>query len=276
MFKTTAHVDWISFTAPCFNKPFKPGDGFPEFGEYAFLSMLGNVWTEMVGNVSDWILVGSRPPYTVAAQKDKMFTVYAGKKQAHVLMEISGKGCQRLRDLGLEQTLLTKVADRVTRIDIAHDWETQITPMAVVEEGHSEAFKTVTTIQSNSGETVYVGSPKSLRRCRIYRYSPPHPRSKILRFEYVFRKGAAKTIAKSFERMSMDKIVNSCIDTLKWKHSIFDFERELVKLPLARPERGSSNTLRWVLTQVAPAIRTLVAEQIIEDPERFFQTHFIP
>lgn len=276
MFKSTVHFDWLSFTVPCYPEPFDKLGGFPDFGEYALLAALGTDWAALSGKPSDWLIVRSRPPYTIAVQRDGMITLYAGGTQTHVLVEISGRGCKHLRDLGIERSILGEVKDRVSRIDIAHDFQTQITPMAVVEAGHSSAFKTITTISSKTGETVYVGSAKSVRRCRIYRYAPPHPRSGVLRFEYVFRKKAAKQIAKMAEYSDMEEMANGCIDMMKWEHSMFDQEREKVKLPLHREERGQAKAMRWVLTQVAPAIRQLITDKVIIDPEDFFRANFIP
>jgi hypothetical protein len=275
MFKTKIAVDWYSFTLLAYPEYFDPNGVFPEYATIALETGLGSLWSFIVSHKDDWQAAKSRPPYTTAIQRENMFYLYAGSSQSHILLECSGKGCQELEKNGLLQKLISETSDRATRIDIAHDWKTAIRPMQVHDDGFSSKFKSVTTITSPTGETFYLGSPKSEKRVRVYVYDAPHPRAGILRFEYIFRKTSAKIIAKRLETETLEDVVSSCIVTYGWKSEFLKQERT-TGLANIRPERGSAKTLRWILTQVAPAMRRLIDESVIEDPELFFKNNFMP
>lgn len=275
MYKTRIIIDWLSFTLVAFPEYFDPDGVFPEYALMSLEKHLGSLWPDLLCDKNDWQSAKSRPPYTTAIHRDQMFYVYAGTSQSHILVEVSGKGCERLRESGKLVELIRKTEKRTTRIDIAHDFETNIRPIQVYDDGYSSKFKSATTIVSQTGETFYLGSPKSEKRVRVYTYNKPHPRAGLLRFEYIFRKSAAKMIASRLCNESMESIVKSCIATYGWK-SEFLKQKQVGGLTNVREERGSAKTLRWVLLQVAPAMRRLIEEEVITDPEKFFKTNFMP
>lgn len=275
MYKTRSLVDWLSFTVPAFPEYFDPNGVFPEYATMALVEHLGAMWLYMLGDIDAWEVAKSRPPYTTAIHRNHLFYIYAGASQTHVLVEISGKGCEQLRKDEQLIRLLKKARSRATRVDIAHDFETKIRPMQVYDDGFSSKFKAATTIVSPTGETFYLGSPKSEKRVRVYTYNAPHPRAGLLRFEYVFRKKSAKMIVGRLCDEELSEVVKSCIATFGWKSKFLEQEQS-EGLTNVREERGSAKTLRWVLMQVAPAIRRLIEEDVIVDPEEFFKTNFMP
>lgn len=275
MFETKVAIDWLSFTLLAYPEYFDPEGVFPEYATVALETGLGTIWEHIKGNEDSWEAAKCRPPYNVAIKRENMFYLYAGTSQNHILMECSGKGCQALEKVGLLNDLIAITSDRATRIDIAHDFKTKIRPMQVYDDGFSPKFKAATTIVSPTGETFYLGSPKSEKRCRVYVYNKPHPRAGVLRFEYIFRKASAKSIAERLAEETLEEVVSSCISTYGWKSEFLQQERK-PGLTNLRPERGSAKTLRWIIIQVAPAIRRLIDESVIDDPEMFFRSNFMP
>lgn len=275
MFETKVLIDWYSCTLLAYPEYFDPNGVFPEYAEVALTNGLGRIWERLKGDENEWKSAKSRPPYTTAIQREQMFYIYAGTSQRHVLLECSGKGCQELQKIGLLTDLIAATKDRATRVDIAHDIKTAIRPMQVFDDGYSPKFKSATTIVSPTGETFYLGSPKSEKRVRVYVYNQPHERAGILRFEYIFRKHSAKTIALQIEQFQLEEIAQSCIATYGWR-SEFLKQEQVPGLANVRAERGNAKTMRWLLIQVAPAIRRLIEEDVISDPQSFFNANFVP
>jgi len=187
-------LDWISFTLPietdnssegAFNAALE--DAFNRtFNEYEAKQLVHHTWVERKG----------RAPYIYAWDIGASGMVcFASPKRKEILIEISGKGCDYLRSVGVEAAVLEKVQSRLTRLDIATDIETHISPVDFVAKrtGRKSRFNSV--IQSDTGTTVYVGSRESESYTRVYRYAEPHPRAALLRVEYVFRRKHARLIA---------------------------------------------------------------------------------
>jgi len=139
-----------------------------------------------------------RAPYTDTwSIESDSISLYASPNLTHCCVEITGQGCERIIAMGEMEGILKGCAARLTRIDIATDIETSTQPSEFVSIVSHERMRANGTQNSETGQTCYVGSKKSDRYARVYRYYKPHPRSHLLRIEHVFRRKYAKTVVQA-------------------------------------------------------------------------------
>jgi len=271
-----SHVDWLTFTIPMIYF----GDGANAYADAVsngFEDMFGlEMRAEVFGG--DWEKQErSRAPYSDAwVQSEGGVTLFASPNLTHACIEISGKGCERLITNGNLQKILDSCKERVTRIDIACDIETDLKPSDFVKETSHERMRTSGQVISDTGETCYVGSQKSERYARVYRYNKPHPRSHLLRVEHVFRKDYAKRVAEALTVSDIDALSRSAGLAFGWAHSAWD--TTIIDSPdiSITKERGSAgNTVFWLVNSVAPAFKRLCETGAISDPEAFIRTYFL-
>jgi len=201
----------------------------------------------------------SRKPYTRAF---KLFNggghLFFHDDLPYHTVELEGTALQRIQNNDREalHSLMTVISDNVTRFDIAIDIETETSPIKFCEAGYSKRFATYGINASDSGETYYIGSSKSDVMCRVYRYAPPHPRAKYLRIEIVLRRDRAKAAVQAW-------LEDGPIKTAAAAAAIFAFEHpemaldDAVSLPVPRERQKVSSTMRWLQSQVKPAILKL-------------------
>lgn len=214
-----------------------------------------------------------RRPYCIARQWGHIIA-FAGINIDHCLVEVSGQGCEKLRTAHLLEHVLSFKNARFTRIDVAIDIP-EVTPDEIVTDGYSERFRTHSRIASDTGVTHYIGSVKSERYARVYRYSEPHPRSNLCRVEMVHRKRYARII---HEEILSNGLITAGIKAL----SSYAFGN--VSIPTDKTQvldtvaiiKGDQKTVYWLIAQVAPAFRRLVIDGTIAEPEKFFREYFMP
>lgn len=255
-----AHLDWLSWTFPT---KIEPRD-HAELYDRAKLLMRENTNGNegIIWNGQGFEACGSRTPYSHAIQReDHGAMVYGRSHTSTVLYELSGRGCEPLRRENMGQEFVAFISERVTRIDLAVDVRCSVSPTDFANRRSHQRFRGIGYIRSQSGETVYVGSAKSDRFCRVYRYNKPHPRADLLRVEFVFRKGMAKAAAQELVRsQSLAHFAALCGNTWGFNHQVWKpdhvtDERLLAPIVL----RGDSDTLAWLYKQVAPAMARLVS-----------------
>lgn len=187
-------------------------------------------------------------------------------RQGLVLVEHRGQACHELNERGILLSVVERYEDRLTRIDIATDILTEAMPGDFVNQS-SPAKVTATGHQrSDTGETFYLGSRKSDRLVKVYRYFPPHPRSDFLRIEYTYKKQQAQIIASLLIRHSVDLVALSSAERYSWAHPCWK-PREYVNMAeirAYRPERGSGKTVRWLYAQCVPAVKRMVREGALD------------
>ncbi len=270
------HVDWITFTmsmtyADETSEAYANAiaNGFEDmFGKELLADAFGGNWTKNER---------SRAPYTDAWTIPNGFiTLFASPNLTHCCVEISGQGCEALISKNLLADVLRCAAERVTRIDVATDIETTLRPVDFVEKVDHERMRTSGHVISDTGETCYVGSKKSDRYARVYRYNEPHPRSHLLRIEHVFRKEYAKKIAAQICDNAIEDIAASAGKTFGWSHPVWDMAAaNEVDLSVVKAEPTMGGTVFWLIKSVAPAFRKLVLKGIIADPEKFLRDYFL-
>lgn len=262
-------IDWLSFTLPI-----KPTNNDLEASNRAYKAL-----SEYVEPFADWCYaqdvkaVSARRPYCNAIRWGDC-VCYSGVNIDHVLVEISGKGCENLRDAKLLNGLLKTVEPSVTRIDIAYDIK-KVTPDEIVAKGYSERFRTHSRIASDTGVTHYVGSVKSERYARVYRYSEPHPRHELCRIEIVHRKRYARILAAAINDRGLMETGIAALSSYGFKHKAVptDPEKALQTVAIIK---GDQKTLRWLIAQCAPAFKRLVIDGTITEPNEFFDRYFLP
>lgn len=270
-------IDWIAFTVPI-EHSLDVQSYQLSIGAYRALGeFMGPLWDSLValsGN-DDWELRNGRSPYSQSYYNGHGLTVYVGARSKNVLVEITGRGCEWLRSNDLMQQVIECAHTRMSRIDVATDIESGVSPTRFVAGGYSSKFRSAGMVTSESGETCYIGSKKSERFCRVYRYAEPHPRAKYLRVEYVFRKKSAKALAESLCANDVREVADSASVLYQWGHELMKEKKGKLDMKVYRPERPSGKTLRWIISQVAPAFKKLVKEGAIENPERFLMEYFL-
>lgn len=269
-------IDWYSFS---FEVPPMIGGDYSPQQAFGGLSVI--LSQEAFGKVEmqDWEPVGfGRAPYTEGwTVKGSHVTIWTNPLLNHATFEATGQGCDWLRSWAVLDEIVRDTAHRATRIDIAVDIQTDTTPEAFVAAGVTGRMQTRAHLKSASGETVYIGSQKSDRFARVYRYAPPHPRSDKLRIEHVYRKEHAKDMAARWTLAGAEACKSACFEGYKWGHATWS-ETGTVD-PLRRRNvsdaRSASGTIRWLIQQAAPAFQRLVAEGAIQDPEEFLREYFL-
>jgi len=218
-----------------------------------------------------------RAPFSIKWQPKGMgITIFANPSLAYLLVEASGKGCDYLRQSGHDREIIRRVQSSVTRIDLATDLDTLHSPKEYVLKCTEMRVRSKAEMNSDQGETIYLGSPKSERFTRVYKYAEPHPRSELLRVEQVFRRKHARAIASALVEQGVDKVSEAAarayhLDVSGWLDD--DAKKGEVSFPKA--ERNMGGTTFWLIKQVAPAFRRLVRDGIITDPDAFLKQYFI-
>ena len=275
-----SHIDWITFTmTPIYKSAYvdmSPDAMFQNalvdafiftFGESLTSRAFGGIWTETSKG---------RAPYTQGWKlSDGDITLFGSPELNHYYVEISGKGCEKLIALGLLDDVLLGCKSRVTRIDLAVDMQTEITPTEFVAGATGKRTKSNGYQISASGETCYVGSQKSERYARVYRYNKPHPRAHLLRAEHVFRREIAREVAHAIASGGLLPAVRKCGDLWGWSNDCWDIAAgESADLRVAVAQRDSGKTVFWLVSSVAPAFKKLLRNGTIVDGEEFLRRYF--
>lgn len=262
------HIDWVSWTLPTEAQPKDISD------LYNVAKGLCNGQAAVVGKTvfnGDGYEAGpGRPPYRIAIlREDHGCAIYGGSHTDTALFELSGRGCDRIRKAGMAVNLIEALGESVTRIDIACDVLTDTQPAVFSNQRTHQRFRSIGFVRSDSGETCYIGSPKSDRFCRVYRYNSPHPRSALLRIEFVFRRGHAKNAAADIsEAQGLETFAARSGNTFGFNHR--DWQPhvktdERVTVPTFK--RSDEDTVRWLYAQVAPAMRRVLESGALQIDE---------
>jgi len=276
------HIDWLTFTIPMVYQSTSQGGETGE--EYAgaiqsgLLSLFSHDLVQTVFGGAWTHEKRSRAPYKDTwMDADAGISVYASPNLTHATIEISGSGCERLIEMGTLNAILDGCHERITRVDVATDIETSTTPSEFVFFLTHERMRASGYQKSETGETCYVGSKKSDRYARVYRYYPPHPRSNLLRIEHVFRRDYAKSVAKAILDTTVEGVAAAAGKAFGWDHVDWQPEAaQVADISIVAPERNAGNTVTWLVRSVAPAIRRLIADGTIKEPEAFFAAYFLP
>jgi len=271
------HIDWLTFTLTLRYE----GEGIEAYARAlrnGFVDTFGAVLADSVF-AGDWqTKERSRAPYQHAYTDGELgVSIFASPTLTHFCVEISGQGCERLIELDAMNAVLTCIHERCTRVDIACDIETDTKPSDFVACTAHERMRASGYQKSESGETSYVGSQKSDRYARVYRYFAPHPRSHLLRVEHVFRRDYAKAVARGIMESGERSVAKSAGSAFGWQHSVWKpGEIQEQDISVVKAERNMGKTVYWLIKACAPAFKRMCSEGVITDPELFLQTYFKP
>lgn len=252
-------IDWLSFTLPTKEEPRSASKLYSDARRR--LKEIGSEAEQTFFDGQGYDPCGGRSPYRIAiARDDGGSRIFGSSHTETVLYELSGRGCVALRDQQKARTVLGGVVDRLTRIDFAIDIVGDSRPVDFANNRDHDRFRSVSFIRSETGETVYIGSPKSDRFLRVYRYNPPHPRSDRTRCEFVFKRKLARAAALDY--LSFDStphFVARLGNTYGLNHPGWEpgsSTSEKIHSPAV--ERKNQDAVAWFYRQVAPAARRLM------------------
>lgn len=259
------HIDWLSFSLPCSVLIANVSDLYHI--SKGLLNHLGKEWSNYVYDGTGFDQAAGRPPFRYAlGRNDGGIHIFGGGHLESILYEISGRACEGIRSYEDASRFVSPLIEQISRLDVAVDIRSNTRPTAFANDRSHNGFRSITFIRSDTGETVYVGSPKSDRFCRVYRYNPPHPRSETYRVEFVFRRGLAKAATRNLlDAGNFERFVAAAGATWGWQHSDWQpgiLTDERLRVPVVT--RMNEDTVRWLYTQVAPALRRLVKEEALD------------
>ena len=262
---STTRLDWLSFTASVPVEQSKTlGLWFP--GDMA--DYVRDRWGEAF-DMGEVVPERGRYPYR-ASTSGNGIKLYWTQGSLDFLVEVTGDGCARLESAGQMSAIVRENIDNLTRVDIATDIVTNTNPIDFAEQRTNKRHRSHETAVTPTGTTYYVGSRRSDRFARVYRYAEPHPRSDRLRVECVFRSHQAVALARTWLEHGNDETAARVGNQYGWAHKDWTL-RTSEKIPAWRPDRKTHNTMHWYKSQVVPALRKLVRagllsqEQLIED-----------
>jgi len=248
-------VDYLSFTVPFDTLKPELSHLLGGLAEQAVSDFLG-VYIHAILDNQPFTVLRGRAPYAASwGRADSGVRIFGAPQISHVLVEITGTGCKTLREHGQLEEILSLVSGRVSRVDLAVDIETA-TPVAEFASLRAvERFKAISDIRSETGDTYYVGSWKSDRFARVYRFAPPHPRSDKLRVEHVYRRDAAKAFAKVLLAGGYAATVAGAGMVYGWSHPVWNTgEVEPLIAVSGQARKTAKNTVNWLYDTVASSI----------------------
>ena len=270
------HIDWLSFTLPV------EGEGdIPSHRLFEHLANIVNSFNPLVAEHlflnRTYVPRAGRAPYSIAwTDETGGVTMFGHPAIPHFLIEVSGRECELLGETAYAADFLAAVQPRLTRIDIACDMLTETRPDAFALQREPGRFKAWSEVVSASGHTIYVGSRESDRYARVYRYNPPHPRSHLLRSEFVLKAEQARLAAATILADGMDSYSAALGNTFGWTHP--DWQTGISTSAEAsawRPERRQGKTVRWVYAQVLPSLLKLHKDGTL-DIRKLFENEILP
>lgn len=253
----TMHIDYISMS-------FTHKLSFPEkaISEYGMIAIDALSPVELAGQhkpeKSERV---HQNPYRHGAQWHTGFRIFWGGHDT-LLAVLTGRGCKNVDTIAYIKRMMSDEGMwsfvRLTRLDIACDYDTDITPFDAVSKWRINArIKTRNVNNSQSGQTFYVGHKSSDRFCRVYRYHPPHPRSKSLRVEFEFHKNVAEKVLKPV--LLGQRTIGDVYHTA-WSKTFHESpDSEFKEVDISRSsERNDASTVVWLHKQVVPALARLL------------------
>lgn len=256
-----AHVDWLSFSFPvATNENTQAHEMGAAVGAALFLLDAGLLTA--LGLDDDVEPRSGRRPYAIGwVSKKSGVCVFCHPRLPHALIEVPGKACEYLYQTGVMSGVMSAVQHRVTRLDVAVDIETVTDPLEFSTARPEGRFSASGYVTSETGTTCYVGSQKSDRYARVYRYNEPHERAHLLRVEMVLRGQNARLGTRDILTDGIAKYAAMLGNTYGWQHP--DWQPLIAtdeKPETHRPERAAGKTLYWLADTIAPLLIRLHRE----------------
>jgi len=259
----TAHIDWVTIVG---RREVDETDWSVHNAYVTAVDALADnhpTFTEAFGNPERYQIVKPRAPYSYARRSDDATrTLYVHPLSAHFTFEAAGTHCQRIPHL--MPSLMHQFGGMFSRIDLAVDIETDVTPLEFDKAIDAPLIKTRSKMESSTGQTVYIGSRSSERFARVYRYYAPHPRAKLLRVEFQYKGDYANALASEIAAgVTLDSLASGAGEHFGMKHGCW--LGRAVPVPVrVKSHAQSGSTVQWLTTTVAPLLRRLDAERKLD------------
>lgn len=269
-------IDWLSFSIEVNIKNMRNAESERAAIDTALLKCLGPKTCQAL----DWSMAEygkGRPPHQYSFRVKKTgFAVFVAPQHGRVLCELSGTTCRIIDEAGLMLGILDQVHSSMSRLDLAIDIVTDVEPREFVGAGYNGRFTSAGSFNSPSGKTEYIGSRKSDRYARVYRYNKPHDRHKFLRVEMVMKKLYAKLYARRLIQDGLKAAIASAGEEFGWQSILWDVPTaQASELTLERRSRSHDKTRRWLEEAVVPAFLRLVRTGGFEDWEDWLVTNIV-
>jgi len=276
-----ALIDWYSFSMPVPDSVSISGLPFRRLIKHVIDRSLGRDLSLLLFPPVDpqggdtWEPERGRFPYSHSIiNKTTRTRAFTGEGQKHILVELSGTSCAHHYAKEELLDVIRRTSDTCTRIDISADISTDCTPQDFVGTVESGKWTTISINESNTGDSVYIGSTSSPRRAVVYRYAPPHYRADLLRVEHRHRGDAAKIVANYLNKFGLEKTLSAAAAPYGWNHPTWEPSIVDVKpLPSSDYTKHGQDKVLWLLNQVFPAMRKYQREGIIPDLRQFIEQY---
>jgi DNA relaxase NicK len=256
--KASASIDWLSATIQA-DTPIKQTKQYEDALRFVGLSY----HPDLIGGPFHRGAYNTRAPLAPAG--DLLYS--DTNKVAYATVELTGNAC---RDLP-ESTLLRlmRAATNISRLDVALDLEVELMPEDLIGAGYDAKFSTRESVVSDTGRTVYIGSRKSDRFLRVYRYTgPEHPRSHLLRLEWCLKderaRGAAWALCHKESGVTVDSLARGLIDAYGLVHEVLGpfLAGKAHKVIVPRKNVSFLGRWAWLMTAVKPALCELEPDEL--------------
>lgn len=270
------HIDWISFSVLIEDRKNRT--------EKETLNDVGKALFDLADDMD--VLLGmdrgmkfgaGRRPYSASVTLlETGATIFYHPKLNHALVEIPGSACEQYIAAGYLDFILEAARYRVTRVDVAVDMEVATTPKEFTDARSHQRMRNGSEWNEDSGKSVYVGSYKSDRFARVYRYNPPHERAHLLRSEFVLKGNLAKLAAQEIIEKGLNWYAAALGNAFGWSHSDWKPDAMTDAKPATyKSDRPQGKTLFWLADTVAPLLARLHKEGAIDIIE-WVETNVLP
>lgn len=250
-----AKIDYLAFTVATPSPTGEKGEQILLYFETIMDTILGGAW-EPITRGHRWQFYDHRGFYHTRVFNEEMkLSVFWGDTNAHFYVECGGQTCDYLRDHDIFDQIAECVDIRVSRVDFAVDFETDVQPEDFVINNQRKSFKGGGNIFSKDGKTSYVGTWKGKRFARVYRYHEPHPRAHLLRAEVVLKGEYAKQGIALYLEKGLEAAVLAAHHPFDWRHELWQPPvLEVSRIKARSTDKTAASTLRWLIQSVAPAL----------------------
>lgn len=195
------------------------------------------------------------------------WTFFYGASHPRMLIQLAGQACHSLRretdrdgnSIGLKPLFLIPDV-RMTRIDIAGNWRTDMSPDVAAGFFSKKKASDYPRIPSETGLTQYINSAKSEVHAAIYRYFPPHPRSDWLRIEFRLSGEVARNAQEKIPSVGLLPIYKGLMSNWGWSNSVMISELGdgVEQQRLAYQKRKQAGSLKWLYEVAIPAVQRAI------------------
>lgn len=269
-------IDWLSFSIEAKTKDVRNSGAQLKVIHNALLLCLGEELLGALGWSEAEYGKGRAPhPYSLRV-KGTGFTVFVAPQHDRILCELSGTTCRKLDEHRLMASILERTHRFMSRLDLAVDILTAADPDEFVADGYNGRFTSAGSYNSPSGKTEYIGSRKSDRYARVYRYNKPHDREQFLRVEMVMKRSYAKLYAQRLIQDGLKSAIFHAGVDFGWQSLLWDVPNaQASEVTLGRRARSDDKTLRWLEEAVVPAFLRLVRSGGLDEWEEWLEANIV-